>query len=193
MAGNWSGPIVSGDNQLRIVTNQVTKTAGGGNWGGEYWNAATFGADTEAYVTIATVGVAGEAVEVMLRIQSPNSAGLDGYFLHVQKDASTDIFQLWEVLNNAQTQLGSTANQEFSSGDSVGIEAIGTTITGYYKASAGSWTSVLSATDSTTNTTGNIGVIVNGTTYRVDNFGGGTVVTAGGATAHLLSMMGVGA
>jgi len=44
-----------------------------------------------------------------------------------------------------------------------------------YKAGAGSWTQILSTTNSAVSGSGHVGLYVEGTTARVDNFGGGTV------------------
>ncbi len=64
-----------------------------------------------------------------------------------------------------------------SAGDSFGIQMIGSTITVWYKAAAGSWTSLGTRTDTTYNNIGHVqfGIwsTVAGATY--DNFGGGNV------------------
>jgi hypothetical protein len=50
----------------------------------------------------------------------------------------------------------------------------------YYKAAAGSWTQVVSITDSTYSGSGRIGLHTEETIFRLDDFGGGTMLASGG-------------
>lgn len=176
IAGNWSGPVVSGKNQLRRVSNQFANGPGDANDNGSYWNVgATSSADSEAYATIDTVAGSGNWVEVEARIQSVGTAGADYYA--VSTHFGTGGVDFYVVTDGVYTQLGSTSalpgGVSWANGDAIGIEIIGTTITAYYKASGGSWQSVSSRTDSTYSTAGHIGLSIGGATPRVSNFGGG--------------------
>lgn len=168
LAGIWTGPMEPGGDSLQLLSNQVA-TIGAVNFGGSYVSALA-GADCEAYATIAT-NDAGNRSELYVR-GFTDINGLDGYC--VSRVGST--WSIRRKINTGDAQIGATATQAFSSGDSMGIAVYGTTLEGWYKPAAGAWTLVLSRSDSTYAAGGFIGIRMFGTTYRVDDFGGGTIV-----------------
>jgi hypothetical protein len=155
--------------------------ADGGANANDYWNASTFGADSEAYLTISTVPPDGQSVAVYVRVQNAGSAAIDGYAVSANKvGGGTDTITIVRIDDNAPTTLA-TNNQEFANGDSIGIEIIGSTITAYYKSGAGAWTALANtASSSTYSGAGHIGMTTTSSATTVDNFGGGTITGGGG-------------
>lgn len=150
-----------------------------------YWNALTPGADQESYIDVPTkwgsIETPSEGVAVECRMANYAQSTWRGYEVMVLSVTGTgnDTWHVNRIDDHVATQLGATVTREYADGDSVGIEAIGTTIKAYHK-SGGTWTEVASRTDSTYND-GGIGFYAgrDATNWQYDNFGGGTVV--GGA------------
>ena len=143
-----------------------------------YWDAGTFGADEEAYITISSMNASvNNNGRVFARPQQVGTANPDGYA--VSANALADTVEILVVTNNADTLLGSAISQTITAGDSIGIEVVGTSITAYYKVGAGAWASIGTRTDSTYSSSGYIGAGADHyTSVRLDDFGGGTVVAA---------------
>lgn len=178
-AGAWTNRIVLGDNDLRTDgTGCILGTAGGAF--GSAFRAATFGPDSEAYWTVSTLPASTEVTEAWIRISGGGSSSPSGYFVDTAQ-AATDTWTLWKSVSGTQTQLGASASQNLAAGESQGCEAISTAIAGYRK-SGGSWSQVLSRTDSAVSGSGNIGGVIQQTTAITDDFGGGTVVTGSSVT-----------
>lgn len=175
VAGNWSGPLHNGNGQLQRLSNQFANGPGAAGDDGSWWNAGTFGPDTEAYATLPTVSAASSHVaEIFARAQNPGVASsLDGYAV-VADMASGGSIIIARIDNDAYTTLTSAA-QTWTNGDSFGIEIIGSTIKAYHKTSAGGWTEKLSTTDSTYSSAGNIALLISNNVLRATNFGGGTI------------------
>lgn len=150
----------------------------------QHWSAATFGADCEVYMTIATKITATDDTSSIVARCTNNTdiSTMDGYQVSVLTQAGNDIVTIERIDNGTIVQLGASIAQEISNGDSIGLECIGSTIKAYYKASGGSWTELGSRTDATYGAAGYIGFYATSTTvtWRYDDFGGGTVVAAGG-------------
>jgi hypothetical protein len=140
------------------------------------WNHGNFGPDTELYITIATH----YSDEVAFYIRDD---GADNSY-KVYFNTATNIIQIFRIDDGDSTQLGSTVNQTISNGDGLGVEMIGSTIKSYYKASGGSWVAKDTQSDSTYSNAGEmlIKTYTDATaTFRLDDFGGGTVVSGGAA------------
>ncbi len=180
-SANWSqGPFdFTATHGLQVVSNQL-KAAQFGSFTRQdnYWNAASFGPDSEVYATIASLNTSNE-VGLYLRGSSIGSGTSNGYYLNIDL-APTATWTMQSITSGSSTTLGSTFNQSLSSGDSVGYSVSGSTLTAWYKPSAGSWTALASRTDTTYASAGRIGVGLAGTNTAtiLDNFGGGTI--AGG-------------
>lgn len=163
-----------------VSTNFTTPALGGGTAGqtngvglntlsgspGIYWNASSFGPDAECYVTSTTFST---FAGVYVRITNPGSGSYTAYNFFPE-------IGIRKTVSGSTTTLQSTT-QAISSGDSYGISAVGTTITSWYKAAAGSWVQVGTVTDSSISGSGFIGLdYANGNVLH--HFGGGTVVVA---------------
>jgi len=177
--GAWSGPIWNGDPQLSTTGTELQQgpLSGGDN----YWNS-TFGADQEAYVTVSGLPGEGKALAVYLRVQSPGTGSETFIAIVFNRLAGTDTISV--MIGTAET-LKLTVNQDMATGDSFGATVVGTTVTVYYKASAGSWGSVgsvdIGASPSGAGYIG-IGYGSGAAGILTDNFGGGTL-SAGGPSA----------
>jgi len=173
VGASWS-KIWSGDTALTIISNAVAND-GSASWSNGGWNVATFGADCEVYLTLTTTNPSG--FNLYARMSALNTAGgPNGYRLSYNGDGT------WNIQREdagSQTTIG-TANiaRTIANGDAVGLEIVGSTLTFYYKASGGSWASVTTRTDSTYSAAGYIGLEFQGSTWRGDNFGGGTLAAA---------------
>lgn len=193
--GNWAGPILSGLNQMKVVSNGIMQSLVVASQSGtSYWNAATFGPGSEVYFDVTTVW-ANNASDVWTWCngQNENSGSVDGYAMVAGRSTGSWVWVLYRVDNGAWTKLGADlATQLLSAGDGVGIEC-GTSgiFQTYYKASGGSWTTLGTTRTDTTYTSGHIGLSKGylDSTSVVDNFGGGTIAAA---TARLRTLTGVG-
>lgn len=190
LSANWTLDVEanSGTGANRTSDQLATSRAGVST---AWWNATTFGPDCEAFLTIATKAGNGRYEGLWLRLQTPGTTGVDGYFFEVGEVAGTDQCTIYRQDDHIFTVLTGSFSQEFSAGDALGAEAIGSTLTIYRKASGGAWSSIGSRSDATYGSAGNIGVYIENTTGRFDDFGGGDVVTAG-ATVRLLASTGAG-
>ena len=159
---------------LAISSNQVTGPSG--NWGVSTFGT-TYGANAESYIDIPTIGATGEEIDVGLRYTTQNIATGDGYIVWLIISAGTDTAGISRCDNGSFTQLGATISQNFANGDSIGIEAVGSTLKAYQK-TGGTWSDISGGgrTDATYGSAGYPLLAVQNNTWRVDNFSGGTVV-----------------
>jgi hypothetical protein len=172
--GNWTCPLRSGDNNLRVLSNLVALPSAGIQTGNCYWSAADFGPDTEVFLTISTKPANSECLALVARISGAGSS-ISGYWGEFCSSAGTDTWDLYRVDSGVFTHLGTQGTAELTNGDKVGLEVIGNNIKLYYKPAAGSWTLKTSASDSTYPAAGKIGINIEQVTARGDDFGGGTV------------------
>jgi len=187
--GNWSGPIWSGDNQLRVASNQCAPQTSG-PWHNSYWSAAQFG-NCEVYATVPTVGATDDDLNLYVRIASPGGAGLDCYIFAIGYQASpSNNSVIYRVDNTTLTQLGASLTVDLDAAEKIGFECNGSSLTAYLFES-GAWASQASRTDSTYSS-GYIGAEIENNTARLDDFGGGTIIVAsGGMPAGVLQPMGI--
>lgn len=176
-SANWQA-TPTGGSTLEIQANAATGTSAGGN-NTNSW-VTDYGPDCEVYVTINTKPADGNVILLLARGQQTTSLlTADGYALRFVQNAGTDTFVIQRITNGAATSLSSTFSQEVTNGDSIGLEIVGNTLTAYYKAGGGAWTSLGSTTDSTYTAAGKIGMLTSSTGVRLDDFGGGTYVATG--------------
>ena len=167
IGSNWTIP--TGASAIQITSNQCSAAA---TTALGLWNPATFGADTDAYMTVSTLPVSGQGASVMARCKDISSGGtIDGYFVTYQHGTGILVRRLD---NGSATTLASDSTT-LVAGQKLGIRCIGSSIQAWYTVS-GTWTAGPSATDSTYSAAGNIGIFLSGTTSRVDDFSGGTYV-----------------
>lgn len=162
--------------QLKATgTALASNTSGAGN--GKY--GTSFGADQEVYCKLLTTLSTGDYVFLAARIsQTPSDTNhWQGYGLIYIAGTG---WQLRRYDAGASTVLGTTVTTPaLASGDSIGMSVVGSTLTAYRKPAGGSWTALFTRTDTTYSAGGQIGVELGDTTatMRLDDFGGGDVVT----------------
>lgn len=173
IAGGWSAnPVYFGISTARVVSNTLrARNTGTDTIAHPYWNT-TFAANQEAYVTVSDASTVSDVL-VLCRATDVNT----GTFLndHYAVRMTGGNFSLRETINDTDADLASVA-QTLSSGDSLGIRCNSTTISGWYKASGGSWVKLLQVTDNSLTGSGFIGIMLTVTssgTGDLDDFGGG--------------------
>jgi hypothetical protein len=174
---NWNGPSFGDANKLTIVSNTIESAAAA--FGAECWIGSTFGPGIEVFADLASTIAGGASVRLIV-LDSPTSSTCNGYYLVVD---SAGNFNLAKSVSGSGTVI-QTATQAVAAGDSFGLQWIGTTIAGWYKASGGSWTQIVSIVDSSVANGSGFSVGIEQSTNSggaLDNFGGGTVA-AGGLT-----------
>jgi hypothetical protein len=181
-SANWASTQALDANTTahRVVGNQCLKSSGG--WHSIWWQASTFGPDTEVFITVSTLpAVDGdEIVFLFARLQGPGATTADGYALYVgYSAASVETWAFYRIDNGSQINIGSATSTAVAAGDSIGFAVVGTQLQAWHKPSAGSWTQVGTVTDATYSTAGNIGFESQNGVSVFDGFGGGTVLAPG--------------
>lgn len=145
------------------------------NFGTSYYNTQ-FSADQEVYCTLTASG--GNYVGLYARLQSPGSGAVDGYTSYYSEN--TNVVEHFRIDNNTETSLGAATalSHGLAVGDSVGVEAKGTALTGQSKV-AGVWYTELAIVDATYNAAGYIGLTLQNININVDAFGGGNMAGGG--------------
>ncbi|MEP7053770.1 MAG: N,N-dimethylformamidase beta subunit family domain-containing protein [Actinomycetota bacterium] len=189
------GPVGSGWTKLGSFTanlvvsgNRVTAVVGGT---ANFWNAAAYGPDSEAYATVAALPTGdGYFYGLLVRIQNGTSqATRGGYVGRVNvrtANATADDWVIYKTVNGSGTIVsnGGVAlpGPKLAVGDKIMTVAYGTVPTTvevwHFRAAAGSWTRVVSYSDGTNPFTaaGQIGLHLRDNVMAVDDFGGGTTV-----------------
>jgi hypothetical protein len=180
-SANWT--TIDSYNTLEIQGNAATATVNE-NDNGNYWDIATFGPNSEVFLTMSTKPVNGLDVALLSRMVGVAGPVFDGYGLDFYAQAANDEAGVYSVTNGIWTLIGAVdSSTEWAAGDGVGLE-----VTGANPASlqmyrnTGTWAAFGTArSNSDYDDAGNIGLYTASTTARMDDFGGGTVV-AGGVT-----------
>lgn len=165
---SWTNPIF-GDGAVTITGGQLTGSTGGSN--SACWTSTFSTDDQEAYFDIATD--TNNQIFLFLMIQNTSSA--TAYAVE-SNGAGTLVLRRFN--SGANTTL-KTSSITIDTGDSFGASFIDNVLSAYRKPSGGSWGLVDSVTDGSPLTGGGkIGLDVEGTAMRLDNFGGGDAVMA---------------
>lgn len=173
LGASWTGSLWAGEPTFDIVSNAAKSAA---NYRSNYYNVSTFGPDAECYATWS-----GGRGWLYVRVNG-TGATLNAYGCRAETTVGTNA--IIRIDNGVETVLGA-AFAIPTSGDQVGISAVGSTITCYYNG-----VSQATRTDATYSASGYLGFEGAGTCV-FDNFGGGTIVTA--TTAQNLMLLGAGA
>ena len=186
-SGNWTMDVPTGDADFSTNgTQALDNSTPASGWRSDQ----TYGADSEVYALLDTATTDGFRT-LWIRGSDFGTTGEDGYAIGIEKKTGSDQFFVDEVTNGTFDTISTVTDAEFVNGDSIGGEAIGTTIRMMWKTS-GSWTEKRSIADELHQGAGNIGMAVTAAT-NIDEFGGGTVVAAGTGFNIHLSLLGVGA
>lgn len=170
----WSAFSGFGIPELQTVGgNQITSQAGTGN--SNYYNVATY-VDAEIYVTVATLMASGE----FLSLGWANTS-LQGYDVLYTHGAPGNVI-IRRLDTGVPTTLATFSSVTLAAGDKLGYRRIGNTFEAWQvpSGSAQAATPLGTTTDpgSPYTTARNIGFTANGTTVRLDDFGGGAMKAA---------------
>lgn len=169
----WSANFIF--NSTTYVTDATpTKAALGASQGSNVYGSSA--ADCECYLTMVTWTPSTDVFSLATRITAVGGATPTYYALRLANGSTTD-FQIIKVVAGVTTVIGALVSQLVSNGDSIGIRAVGTRITSFYKPAAGAWAQMDSVIDSSISGSGFIGGFRNHNAIanEVDNFGGGAV------------------
>lgn len=160
--GNWTSVVEQTDSGgLQLSSNVVAKTGSGTTWSESYWNAASFGPNTEITAKINSIS-ASDAFGLWVRLTNPGLSTMNGYLADF--DFNNGNLTLYRCVSGAFTQLAaSTGISTYSAGDIIGFSAIGTTLTATRNGST-----IKTLTDSTITGAGKVGLGIN-------NHGSGTL------------------
>lgn len=174
LGANWTQILFGTGPGPRIISNAVGPSAtGGGDFSVMYWNPATFGIQTESFITISTKYTVDDYDSMsvgLVYVPSP----MDGYLVQAGINAAGDLLGVYRYDDGIGTLLGATVAQEITNGDAIGIRRVGNDIQLWHRTS-GVWKLKATRTDSTypgpyypalyTSDTNA------GSTYRYDDFG----------------------
>lgn len=154
----------------QVSSNQCV--AGSEYWG-IVWNVATYGPDSEFYLTFVSGLSSAEGFALFIRLTGTDPFGSSsGYTISVVPNATTANVFIQRIDGSVFTQLGAAADLSLSNGDVVSAQAIGSDIA-LWRSNA----LVASRTDSTYPSAGYVGAYLAsaGEAMVFDNFGGGTI------------------
>jgi hypothetical protein len=174
VGANWSLIKPTGFATMKIVSNaalDASTTAYAWN----YWNAATFGPDSEAYVTVANYAK-NDLIRIGARVTNAGTTTHSGYYVSI---SATGLWSIIRIDNGSATPVTlASVTQPIASGDKVGIRIVGSVVTALRFTTAGGWVSELSYDTSgdSIRYTGAGRLAVEFKTSTLDDFGGGTLV-----------------
>ncbi len=171
VGSNWSLIRPTGFAGLNVLGNALVD-ASASLFAWDFWNQATFGPDSEAYVTVKNYG-ASDTIRIGARVTNGGTTSQSGYYVAV---SSAGAWLILRVDSGVSTTLASGVTQGLVSGDKIAIRVVGTVVTALHFA-AGSWQQLLSyntSADSIRYTAaGKLALEFKSST--LDDFGGGTI------------------
>jgi hypothetical protein len=170
LSGNWQSPSLQDAGKVSVATSGQTVSSGGA--ASAIWQATSFGANQEVYLTVPVLPATGDFFQVGGRVSSLTSSTVSLYFLRVTP--SNNLWDLRKKLKGATSTSMGTFSAPFAAGDSAGLQLSGTTITAWHQAGTGSWTSVGSLTDTSITAGGYVTFTLGDTTMRGGALGGGS-------------------
>lgn len=174
----WTG--INGEistNNLQVVSNQCVGTSTGFSSANMMVKNNAHGADAKAFCNVATKCTAtNDCIWLFVRFNTNRESG---YFVkYTRNTGGTDTIAIGYTYYPNSAWTGgvttlATYNQNVANGDSFGITAIGSTIQAWYRSGSGSWTSLGSVSDSSSNGSGytTLGMQYATTTPAVSGFG----------------------
>jgi fibronectin type III domain protein len=171
LGANWQSPALADGGTVTIKSSGLT--ASGAGAGSATWKTQSFGADQEAYLSVPTLPAGSNFFQIAGRVSNLTSATVSCYFLRVTP--STGAWNLRKKVNGAASTSIKSFTAPFATGDSAGLQIIGSTITAYRKPALGSWAAVGAATDTAIPGAGYLSFTLGDTTMRGGGFGGGSI------------------
>jgi hypothetical protein len=174
VGSNWTPIRSTGFATMNVsASTAVDSSASALAW--NYWSPSTYGADAEAYATVARLG-ASDTIRVGARV-TPGTK-FSGYYVNV---TTTGVWSIARIDNGSSipVTLASVA-RPLAAGDAIGIRVIGPVVTALQWTGAGGWVQILTYdTSSDAIRYTNAGsVALEFKTSALDDFGGGTYVVS---------------
>jgi hypothetical protein len=140
----------------------------------DYWNAASFGPDSEAYVSINKYG-ASDTIRIGARVTGAGTTSQSGYYVSVTSAGAWSILRIDN--NSAPVTLASGVTQALASGDKLAIRIVGSVVTALHYSGGGGWAQVLSYDTSgdPVRYSGPGRLALEYRTSTLDDFGGGSL------------------
>jgi hypothetical protein len=174
---SWTHMVVSSSsptNDLFVTGQQVTGKPGSN---ADYWNPQAYGPNSEIWVTVAAKpNVDLDPVVLGLRFQNPGAANASGYqAYYIYRAKQLDQYKIiCRVNGTTSVTLATASGPTLNAGDRLLFRAIGPTLE-LWRASAGSWTRILTASDATYQGAGYLNLTARNGAVRLTSFGGGTL------------------
>ncbi len=181
-SGDWTS-INSGSATLNCSGNKAVSAHVNyaiGRWEGGSTGAGTWTADQYAKAAITRSANSGNRAGVIVRCSADTNANRDYYAAYVMENAgSADTFII-KTVNGTNTTLSNVSGDGWADGDTIEIEAEGTTIRVFRNG-----VELRNVTDSSISgaSTDRAGILIYGTAMAVDDWEGGTISTATGTEA----------
>jgi hypothetical protein len=175
LSGDWVADTFDFANSAFTVTGSGEGRAATAFDERAYWNTAQGQADGEVAVQLTVKPATDETVMAAYRVQTPNTAGADGYEMVAEVETASDTIKLFRSDNKTFTTL-ITCSQELSATDQVGVRYTGSLHEIYVAPATGPKIHVGSVTDATYTSAGYVGMGVKGTTARIGSFLAGPMV-----------------
>jgi hypothetical protein len=115
-----------------------SNTAAAFTW--SYWNAANFGPNCEAYVTVAKVG-ASDVIRLGARVSSAGTSKDSGYYVAVTSAGARTIIR---IDNGGSPVTLASGTRAIAAGDKIAIRITGSIVKAIHYSAAGGWVQVLS-------------------------------------------------
>jgi hypothetical protein len=154
LGSTWSaGGLFTTSGTLETITStSITRAAAGGYRQAGYYNVATFPQDQAIIGEVSGIPTVDfEGFTFCGRVQSPGTAGADGYILAVVKNGSNYDWAFTRVTNLAGTSIGTTTTTTplLAVGDLIAFTLTGSVLRGWLKPVAGPWRVMVTTTDTT--------------------------------------------
>jgi hypothetical protein len=169
---NWSVMKPTSFALMNISNNQAVDSSST-LYAWNFWNASTFGPDSEAYATVASYS-GSDTIRIGARVTGGGTSSYSGYFVSISTTGAWSIIRITN--GGSPVTLKSGVTQTLSSGDRIGIQVIGSVVTAWHDTGSG-WQQVMSYDTSgdATKYTGAGNVAVEFRSSTIDDFGGGTI------------------
>lgn len=173
--------------RLYVTAGQAASDGISADFGG-YFQPGLFGADQEAYLTFVN-NVTDGSIYLILRSSDPSNY-FWGYTFNFIFSAGLCHVSVSSSTISGFSVIGSTSDFTTpGAGESIGVSAIGSTLKVWVNTAAtGGWLEIDSFSNSDITAGGYAAFYYNGATpsdnFKIDNFGGGSVLAAGAARAY---------
>ena len=157
---------------MNIASNAAVDSSGT-VFAWNYWKAASFGPNAEAYVTIQSYG-ASDVIRIGARVTGGGTTSPSGYYVAVSATGAWSILRIDK--GGSPVTLASGVTQPLAAGDKLAIRIVGSLVSALHYTTTG-WTQVLSydtSHDSIRYTAAG-SLALEFLSSRLDDFGGGTI------------------